>query len=123
MVVVQRGRGCLPTRVFSLYVVQAGLARRAMMRARLLQQRSTELVRRLRATGGELPRVICGVGPRRRYGLALPLIWEERSRQPVRVWRVSAGQAASARVRAVSCRLAAPEATAGSQLVSQPAMQ
>jgi hypothetical protein len=42
------------------------------MRARLLQQRSTELVRRLRATGGELPRVICGVGPRRRYGLALP---------------------------------------------------
>src|SRR6266481_5308517 len=116
MVVVQRGRGCLPTRVFSLYVVQAGLARLAMMRARLLQQRSTELVRRLRATGGELPRVICGVGPRRRYGLALPLIWEERSRQPVRVWRVSAGQAAFA-------WLAAPEATAGSQLVSQPAMQ
>jgi hypothetical protein len=72
MVVVQRGRGVPVTRVFSLHVVQAGLARHAMMRARLLQQRSTELVRRLRAAGGELPRVICGVDPRRRYGLALP---------------------------------------------------
>jgi hypothetical protein len=123
MVVVQRGRGCLSTRVFSLHVVQAGLARLAMMRVRLLQQRSTELVRRLRATGESCPGLSAGLVPDGGTGSLSPLIWEERSRQPVRVWRVSAGQAASAWVRAVSCRLAAPEATAGSQLVPWTTMQ
>ena len=48
------------TRVFSPYVVQAGSAR-PRVRAGLLLQRSTGLVREVRATRGELPRVICEV--------------------------------------------------------------
>src|SRR5260370_23748489 len=67
---------------------------------------------KLRATGGELPRVSHGVGPRRRDGLALPLIREEGLGHPWRVRGGNAGQAASAR------QPAAPEATSASPPVS-----
>jgi hypothetical protein len=59
------------TRVFSLCVVQAGLAglRRAGRPAPTAFNRAGE---KLRATGGELPGVSGGVGPRRAGGLARP---------------------------------------------------
>ena len=72
---------------------------------------------KLRATGGGLPRVSYGVGPRRRDGLALPLIGEEGLGHPWRVRDGSAGQAASAGL------LAVPAATAASQLVSWAIME
>src|SRR5580704_13775896 len=70
------------TRVFSLYVVQAGSAcpRDAGRPAPTAFNRAGE---KLRATGGELPRVSGGAGPRRKCGLALPLIGEEGLGAPV----------------------------------------
>ena len=105
------------TRVFSLYVVQAGSARPrgAGRPAPTAFNRAGEKVR---ATGGELLRVSDGVGPQRRDGLALPLIGEEGLGHPWRVQDRSAGQAASVWLRGSSWQLAVPEATAGSQLVS-----
>src|SRR6516225_4911391 len=84
MVVVPRGRGaCHPGLLAPRSA--SGLGVPGMMRARLLQQRSTELVRSSGRPGGELPRVMHGVGPRRRCGLALPLIGEEGLGHPYRV--------------------------------------
>jgi hypothetical protein len=104
------------TRVFSLYVVQAGSAcpRGAGGPAPTAFNRAGE---KLQATGGELPRVWHGVGPRRRDGLALPLIGEEGLGHRCRVRAGGAGQAASAG------QLAAPEAMAGSQLVPWTTME
>jgi hypothetical protein len=59
------------TWVFSLYVVQAGSARRWDLGG-LPRQRSTGLGEKPQATGGGLPWVSDGVGPRRLGGLALP---------------------------------------------------
>jgi hypothetical protein len=104
------------TRVFSLHVVQAGSARAAEAAgpAPTAFNRAGE---KLRATGGELPRVWAEAGPQREGGLALPLIGEE-------------GQGAPAAVRADRCAgqaasgwQAAPEATAASQLVPWTTME
>ena len=105
------------TRVFSLHVVQAGSARAAEAAgpAPTAFNRAGE---KLRATGGELPRVWAEAGPQREGGLALPLIGEEGQGAPaaVRADRC-AGQAAS------GWQAAAPEATAASQLVPWTTME
>jgi len=73
---------------------------------------------KLQATGGELPRVSCGAGPRRPGGLALPLIGEEGQGAPAAMRADGcAGQAASGWQRGACWQAAAPEATAASQLV------
>ena len=68
--------GVPATRVFSLHVVQAGSARAAEAAgpAPTAFNRAGE---KLRATGGELPRVWAEAGPQREGGLALPLIGKE----------------------------------------------
>jgi hypothetical protein len=95
---VLRGAVGVPvTRVFSLYVVQAGSAC-PRMRAGLPRQRSTELVRSSGRPGGSCPG-FPAVGPRRLGGLALPLLreadhhaipWQHRPKPlPARVRRRS----------------------------------
>ena len=79
---------------------------------------------KLQATGGELPRVSYGAGPRRPCGLALPLIGEEGQGAPAAVRADGcAGQAASGWQRGACWQSAAPEATAASQLVPWTTME
>ncbi len=76
MVVVRRGLRVPVTRVFSLYVVQAGSAC-PRMRAGLPLQRSTGLVRSSGRPGESCPGFPAGLVPDGGGGLALPLIGEE----------------------------------------------
>ena len=110
------------TRVFSLHVVQAGSAcpHDAGRPAPTAFNRAGE---KLRAAGGELPRVSSGVVPDGQTGSLSPLIGGGRSRAPVQGGGRSAGQAASAWSCRASWQLAAPAATAGSQLVPWTTMQ
>jgi hypothetical protein len=105
------------TRVFSLHVVQAGSAwaAEAAGPAPTAFNRAGE---KLRATGGELPRVWAEAGPQREGGLALPSPGRKVKGAPAaaRADRC-AGQAAS------GWQAAAPEATAASQLVPWTTME
>ena len=65
------------TRVFSLHVVQAGSAR-AAGGGRACPTAFNRAGEKLRATGGELPRVWAEADPQREGGLALPLSSERK---------------------------------------------
>ena len=77
---------------------------------------------KLQATGGELPRVSDGAGPRRRDGLALPLVRRKVFRAPMLDRGGIAGQAASAG-RGARWLAVWPTAMAASQLVPWTTME
>src|SRR5580658_6241340 len=84
------------TWVFSLYVVQAGSACLRGCAGRPAPTAFNRAGEKLQATGGKLPRVSGGVGPRRPGGLALPPHRGGRSRAPRQ--RVRAGWGALVRL-------------------------
>src|SRR5579859_3649194 len=110
------------TRVFSLYVVQAGSACPRDARGGPAPTACNRAGEKLRAAGRQLPVVSGGVGPRRLGGLAVPLICEEGPGHPGGCGR-SAGQAASGWQAGAYRPAGAPEATAASQLVSWTTME